>query len=63
MLNNCIYFSRFEIFEKAKAITDNIAYFVPRNANVDQVSFATTLESVISAMLYSKECLTHFESL
>ena len=28
---------RFEIFEASKAITSNIAYFVPRNANVEQV--------------------------
>lgn len=27
----------FKVFEVSKSITDNIAYFLPRNANVEQV--------------------------
>ena len=28
-----------EIFEVTKKITDSIAYFMPRNANIEQVSY------------------------
>jgi hypothetical protein len=35
----CMYSSfSFDIFEVSRLITPNIAYFVPRNANVEQVS-------------------------
>ena len=29
----------FELFEKTKAVTNNIAYFMPRNADVEQLAF------------------------
>ena len=32
---------RFDVFEASKAVTPNIAYFVPRNANVEQVRYYT----------------------
>ena len=31
----------YEVFKTAKTVTDNIAYFVPRNTNVDQLASLT----------------------
>ena len=31
-------FTRYEVFRTARRVTANIAYFVPRNTNVDQLA-------------------------
>ena len=38
---NCVHYlyCRFEIFEVTRKITRNIAFFAPRNANMEQVSY------------------------
>ena len=42
---------RFTIWEKTKQITDNIAFFLPRNANIEQVNNSHSLIIIITAIL------------
>ena len=37
-----LFVGRFDVFEVAKRITDNVAYFLPRNTDMEQVCFLVT---------------------
>ena len=45
----------FDVFDAALKVTENIAYFLPKNTNTDQVNFSFIIQSVIFVQLHRKK--------